>query len=92
MYNKSYLTHTDYEGGILMNTISDCMSTNIVTIEPNQSIQEAANLMKHYDIGSIPVVQGKQLIGIITDRDITLRSTAEALTSRYLFKNVCQQI
>ncbi|MCK0473115.1 CBS domain-containing protein [Halalkalibacter sp. APA_J-10(15)] len=59
-----------------MNTISECMSTNIVTINPDQTIQEAADLMKQYDIGSIPVVEADQLIGIVTDRDITLRSTA----------------
>ncbi|KAA0547666.1 CBS domain-containing protein [Bacillus sp. BGMRC 2118] len=55
------------------------MTENVATVEPNQTIQEAANLMKEYNVGSIPVVENGQLRGIITDRDITLRSTAEGL-------------
>ncbi|GAE34304.1 CBS domain-containing protein [Halalkalibacter akibai] len=56
--------------------ISDIMSKDVITINSDQSIQEAATLMKNHDIGSIPVVKNGELVGIITDRDITLRSTA----------------
>ncbi len=53
------------------------MTTNVVTVSPEQTVQEAANLMKQNDIGSLPVVENGQLVGILTDRDIALRSTAE---------------
>ncbi|AXF57785.1 CBS domain-containing protein [Salicibibacter kimchii] len=53
------------------------MARNVVSIDPNQSIQEAAALMEQHHIGSLPVVQNGELMGIITDRDITLRSTAK---------------
>ncbi|WP_059103688.1 CBS domain-containing protein [Shouchella shacheensis] len=61
--------------------LSDLMSTNVFSVTPDQSIQEAATLMKEHDVGSIPVVENGQLTGIITDRDITLRSTAAGSSS-----------
>ncbi|MBZ5748976.1 CBS domain-containing protein [Metabacillus rhizolycopersici] len=60
-----------------MNTIRDCMTTNIATVSPNQTVKEAAAIMNQQNVGSIPVVDSGQLKGIITDRDITTRTTAE---------------
>ncbi|GAE24541.1 CBS domain protein [Halalkalibacter wakoensis JCM 9140] len=56
--------------------INEIMSKDVITIEANQSIQEAASMMKSHDIGSIPVTKNGELVGIITDRDITIRATA----------------
>ncbi|WP_188694250.1 CBS domain-containing protein [Pullulanibacillus camelliae] len=53
------------------------MTNHIVSVSPNQSIEEAAQLMSQNNIGALPVVENGQLKGIITDRDITLRSTAK---------------
>ncbi|UTR12574.1 CBS domain-containing protein [Evansella sp. LMS18] len=61
--------------------IRDLMSTNVVSVSPQQSIQEAAALMDQNDIGSIPVVENGQVRGILTDRDITLRATARGLAA-----------
>ncbi|MGM8215408.1 CBS domain-containing protein [Bacillaceae bacterium W0354] len=58
-------------------TIRDLMSEDVVTVSPQQSVQEAARLMEDNNIGAIPVVENGQVQGIITDRDITLRSTAD---------------
>ncbi|WP_090395934.1 CBS domain-containing protein [Natribacillus halophilus] len=52
------------------------MSSNVIFVDPSQSIQEAAAMMEQHNIGSLPVVQNGELLGILTDRDITLRSTA----------------
>lgn len=57
--------------------LRDIMTSDVVTVNGAQTIQEAASLMSQYNIGSIPVVdESGNLQGIITDRDITLRSTA----------------
>jgi CBS domain-containing protein len=66
---------------MVLNTIQECMSKNIATVSSSQTIKEAAELMSQSNVGSIPVVDNGQLRGIITDRDITLRSTAEGLDS-----------
>jgi CBS domain-containing protein len=59
-------------------SLKDIMSDSVITIKESQTVQEAAELMSQYNIGSIPVVNNSgQLAGIITDRDITLRTTAQ---------------
>lgn len=60
-------------------SLSNFMSQDVVSVSPNQSLQEAASLMSKFNIGSLPVVENGKLKGIITDRDITLRSTAKGL-------------
>ncbi|MGG4492313.1 CBS domain-containing protein [Metabacillus idriensis] len=57
------------------------MTKDLVTISSSQSIQEAAELMSSQNVGSIPVVDGGQVKGVITDRDITLRSTAQGMSN-----------
>ncbi|WP_315615609.1 CBS domain-containing protein [Alkalihalobacillus sp. MEB130] len=56
--------------------LQDIMSKDVITVQADQTIQEAAEMMKSNDIGSIPVVRNGELVGIITDRDITIRATA----------------
>ncbi|WP_318036643.1 CBS domain-containing protein [Dethiobacter alkaliphilus] len=57
-------------------TINQIMTKNVVSVSSQQTVQEAAQLMKQHNIGVIPVVDNGQLKGIVTDRDITIRSTA----------------
>jgi CBS domain-containing protein len=56
----------------------DVMTRDLEVAHPEMTIQEAAQKMKAKDIGSLPVVEGNRLVGVITDRDITIRATAEA--------------
>lgn len=62
-----------------MPNVADIMTTDVQVIEPQQSIAEAARLMRHLDIGALPVCSGRQLLGMVTDRDIALRGVAEGL-------------
>ncbi|OLO38967.1 CBS domain-containing protein [Alkalihalophilus pseudofirmus] len=57
------------------------MTTNVATVSPQQTVKEAAALMKELNVGSIPMVENGQVTGIITDRDITLRTTASGIDS-----------
>jgi CBS domain-containing protein len=65
----------------MVNLIRDIMTENVATVTPSQDIQEAAELMSQYNVGSIPVVENGHIIGLVTDRDITIRSTAQGLGS-----------
>lgn len=56
--------------------LKDIMSTEVEIVRPDASIQEAAEKMRSLDVGALPVCDGRRLIGIITDRDITIRATA----------------
>jgi len=62
-----------------MTTVSDIMSRNVKTIEPQHSLREAADWMKQLDVGALPVTDGRTLLGIVTDRDITVRGVAAGL-------------
>jgi len=48
----------------------------VETIEPDASVRHAAERIRDLEVGSIPVCDGDRLIGIVTDRDITVRATA----------------
>jgi CBS-domain-containing membrane protein len=59
-----------------MQTIRDIMTPDVRSIAPQETVQRAAQLMDELNVGAIPVLDGEQLVGMITDRDITVRSTA----------------
>ena len=62
--------------------LKDVMTHNVEVAHVDTSVQEAAKLMKKLDVGSLPVGDGSQLIGMVTDRDITIRATAEGLNPK----------
>ena len=57
--------------------VKDIMSTQVESVRPDASIQEAAQKMRSLDVGALPVLDGQDLKGMVTDRDITIRATAE---------------
>ncbi|MFL6706721.1 MAG: CBS domain-containing protein [Massilia sp.] len=59
-----------------MQTIQDVMTRNVQSVSPEETVHRAAQMMKEFDVGAIPVCDGGKLVGMITDRDITIRSTA----------------
>ncbi|MBN2398289.1 MAG: CBS domain-containing protein [Deltaproteobacteria bacterium] len=56
------------------------MSRNLITVTPDTSILKAKNLLKEHSVDQLPVVEGKRLVGIITDRDIRDNSPSSATT------------
>lgn len=56
--------------------VQDVMISRVETISPTETAKEAARKMHDLHIGSLPVVDNGQLVGIITDRDICVRVTA----------------
>jgi CBS domain-containing protein len=57
--------------------LSEIMTPDVQVVSPDASIVEAAEKLRSLNVGVLPVTEGKQLIGIITDRDITVRAVAE---------------
>ena len=57
----------------------DIMAKNPRSVTPETSVREAAQLMKTEDVGMLPVVRAgsKNIVGIVTDRDIAIRCVAE---------------
>jgi CBS domain-containing protein len=55
----------------------DVMTPNPDCVRSSDNVREAARIMKSSDTGVVPVVDGKKIIGLITDRDIVVRGLAE---------------
>lgn len=62
-----------------MPQVSEIMTPDVQVIEPQETLRRAALLMQELDIGALPVCDGDQLLGMITDRDITVRGVADGL-------------
>ena len=58
-------------------TIKDAMTSNPKTVTSDQTVVDAAKIMKQEDAGVVPIVDGDRLVGVITDRDITITVIAE---------------
>ena len=59
-----------------MQTIQEVMTRDVQIISPEETVRCAAQMMDEFNVGAIPVCDGDRLVGMITDRDITVRSTA----------------
>jgi CBS domain-containing protein len=63
-----------------MKRVQDVMTEMVGCCTPDTSLQDAAKMMVDYDCGCIPVIEdpaNRSLVGVVTDRDITLRTVAQ---------------
>jgi CBS domain-containing protein len=61
----------------MMDKVSEIMTTNVETCSLLDNMYEVALKMKELNVGAIPIVDEGTLVGMITDRDIVIRGTAE---------------
>ncbi|MES2481924.1 MAG: CBS domain-containing protein [Pseudomonadota bacterium] len=59
-----------------MATVAEMMTRDVRTLAPQDSVVKAAQAMAELNVGAIPVCEGERLVGMVTDRDIVLRSVA----------------
>jgi CBS domain-containing protein len=59
--------------------VRDCMTRDVRTAKPTQTLREVAQEMLESDIGVLPVEDNDRLVGMITDRDIAVRAVAQGL-------------
>lgn len=64
--------------------VREIMSADPACVARSTKIVEAARLMAETGVGALPVCDGKRVVGIVTDRDIVVRSVAEHSTSSYV--------
>jgi hypothetical protein len=62
-----------------MTKIADIMTRSLATVGRDETLQAAAQRMKEMDVGSLPVLDGKAVAGMVTDRDITIRGVAAGM-------------
>ena len=59
-------------------SIRDVMTRDPETVTPDSPVADAARIMRDHDTGIVPVVEGDRLVGVVTDRDITVQIVAES--------------
>lgn len=69
-------------------TLREIMTTDCSTVTLKDNVYEAAVKMKQEDTGFIPVVEGRKLIGVLTDRDLVIRGYAEKREGSAAIKQV----
>jgi CBS domain-containing protein len=57
--------------------VHEVMTDNPRCVVPETPVSEAARLMKSEDVGSLPILEGERVTGVVTDRDIVIRAVAE---------------
>lgn len=62
--------------------VKEIMTRKIASLNVDDTVERAAQLMKEHNVGAIPVCKGEKVVGIITDRDIILRVVAEGENSK----------
>ncbi|MEO8378842.1 MAG: CBS domain-containing protein [Acidobacteriota bacterium] len=67
----------DKKSGSGSRHVRDVMTANPECVGEKDSLRDVARIMKDKDTGVVPVVDGKKILGLITDRDIVVRGLAE---------------
>ncbi len=70
-------------------TVEQIMTTNPRTVNVDDTVKDAAALMRDGDIGDVIVVEGGQVTGIVTDRDIVVRAVAEGRDESTPVSEIC---
>lgn len=60
--------------------VRDVMTTDVRVVSPEDTLQDAAQLMEDADCGILPVGEDNRVVGMVTDRDITVRGVAQGRT------------
>src|SRR5215218_8324554 len=84
-------TDTTDERGYMAQTIRELMTENPRTVSPDQTIQDAAKIMRDEDTGVVPITEGENRTGVITDRDIAIRAVAEGRDGQTPVREVASQ-
>lgn len=86
---RDFVTKVAAEGRPLFTEISEVMSSPIITIDPEETIWEASEIMKEKLIHKLPVIENERIVGVITTSDIVRISS---VGSDSQMRKICDQI
>ncbi|MCJ8305980.1 MAG: CBS domain-containing protein [Nitrosopumilus sp.] len=86
---RDFVTTVAAEGRPLFTEIAEVMSSPLITISPEETIWEATEIMKAKGIHKLPVIENKQIIGIVTTTDIV---KIASVGSDSEMRRICDQI
>jgi CBS domain-containing protein len=74
---KAGMGHVTRQGGTMGPKVREHMTDRPRCVTPETPVSEAAELMASEDVGSLPILDGDELVGVVTDRDIVVRAVAK---------------
>jgi len=86
---RDFVTRIAVEGRPLFTEIFEVMSSPLITINPEETIWEASEMMKEKRIHKLPVKENEQIIGIVTTTDIVKISSVGSDSE---MRRICDQI
>ena len=86
---RDFVTKVAAEGRPLFSEISEVMSSPLITIDPEETVWEASELMKEKTIHKLPVKENGKIVGILTTTDIVKISS---VGSDSQMRKICDQI
>ncbi|MDH3204134.1 MAG: CBS domain-containing protein [Nitrosopumilus sp.] len=86
---RDFVTRIAAEGRPLFTEIFEVMSSPLITINPEETIWEASEMMKEKRIHKLPVKENEQIIGIVTTTDIVKISSVGSDSE---MRRICDQI
>ena len=86
---RDFVTKVAAEGRPLFTEISEVMSSPLITIDPEETIWEASEIMKEKLIHKLPVIENERIVGVITTSDIVRISS---VGSDSQMRKICDQI
>ena len=71
--------------------VREVMTANPVAVTPQTPINDAARLMLEKNIGDVLIIEGDELRGLVTDRDLAVRALAESRPASTPVQQVCSE-
>lgn len=65
-----------------MELVCDVMTRGVRALSPTDTLQLAAQAMEELAVGAVPICDGQRLVGMVTDRDLTVRGMAQGLDAK----------
>jgi CBS domain-containing protein len=69
--------------------VREIMSRHVSVVSPDDTIEKAASMMGDANVGILPVLEGRRLVGIVTDRDIVVRGVAKGTLAKQVGRGRC---
>jgi len=82
---------TGWKASTMTVTVNEIMAPTPITAHPETAIEEVARIMRDEDIGTVLITADAELIGLVTDRDLVVRTLAAGLGPRTPVREACSE-
>ncbi|MCP3027815.1 CBS domain-containing protein [Halobacillus sp. A5] len=71
-----------------MSKVKDVMTTNLTSCKSSDDLATLSRMMRDDDVGFVPIVDGEEFVGVVTDRDIVVNGLAKGSSGEIMASDV----